>query len=172
MSAVDIWTDGSCIGNGTEDATSGIGIHYKTNTQRDISTRLPIQRNTNNRAELCAIVWVLCTNPGTTSLNIYTDSKYAIDCITKYSDNWKQRGWRKSSGEHIEWVEIIQYILLLIKLRDEKGSNTKFVHVRGHSGDKQNNIADNLARSAATSGKVSNMALFMKFKCGVQFGEF
>lgn len=172
MPTVDVWTDGSCIGNGTESAMSGIGVHYKTDISRDVSTKLPIQRNTNNRAELCAIVWVLCTNPGTTSLNIHTDSKYSIDCITKYSDNWKRKGWRKSSGDAIEWVEIIQYILLLIKLRDEKGGTTNFIHVRGHSGDVQNNMADTLARSAATSGKVSNTALFMKNKCGVQFGEF
>lgn len=172
MQTIDVWTDGSCIGNGKTGATSGIGVHYRDNPSRDVSTKLPIQRNTNNRAELCAIVWVLCTNPGTTNLNIHTDSRYAIDCITKYSDNWKRHGWRKSSGEAVEWVEIIQYILLVIKLRNEKGSTTEFIHVRGHSGDIQNDVADNLARKAAMSGKISNMALFMKHKCGVQFGEF
>ena len=172
MTTVDVWTDGSCIHNGTENAASGIGIHYSKNTSRDISTRLPIKRDTNNRAELCAIVWVLCTNPGAVNLNIYTDSKYAIDCITKHSNTWRRKGWRRSSGGAIEWIDIIKYILFLIELRNEKGGVTEFIHVRGHSGDVNNNIADSLARDAAISGNISNMALFLKYKCGVQFGEF
>lgn len=86
MSELHVWTDGSCLNNGRENAICGIGIFYDIGDPKNISSRLPVGKYTNNRAELCAILYTLCTNSRDQPIVIHTDSKYSIDCITLYSD--------------------------------------------------------------------------------------
>lgn len=169
MSELHAWTDGSCLNNGRDDAICGIGIFYGINDSRNISSRLPIGRYTNNRAELCAILYTLCTNPNSQSLVIHTDSKYSIDCIVQYSPKWRRNKWRKSSGDPVEWSEIINYIVNLIDARSRNGASTNFIHVRGHSKDPDNDAADLLARSAALNGNVDSKINFLINVCKVPF---
>lgn len=169
MSKIHVWTDGSCLNNGKDDAMCGIGIFYNADSSNNISSRLPPGKYTNNRAELCAILYVLCTNLGKQSLVIHTDSRYSIDCITQYSIKWKRNKWRKSSGEPVEWSNIIEHIISLIETRNKKGSTTEFIHVRGHSKDVNNDAADNLARSAALDGNIDDKIPFLVNICKIPF---
>jgi len=166
---IHIWTDGSCINNGKSGAICGIGIYYSMSSCNNVSTQLPEGRNTNNRAELCAILYALCTNNGSTSIIIYTDSEYSINCITKYNAKWKTTGWKTAAGKPVEWADIIRYICTVIDSRIEKGGSTQFVHVKGHSGDINNNAADILARNAALTGTQSNIISFLYKRCKVPF---
>lgn len=169
MDPLCVWTDGSCLNNGMVGASCGIGIFYNIESVRNVSTRLPIGKQTNNRAELCAILYALCTNKGSQSIVIVTDSSYSIKCITEYRYRWEANGWVTSQGKPVEWGNIIRYICLLIDSRNEKGGTTTFKHIRGHSGDFGNDRADQLAHSAALNGTMSSIVSFLNRKCGVPF---
>ena len=169
MESLCVWTDGSSIRNGTPSASCGIGIFYAQDSTKNISSRLPDGRQTNNRAELCAILYALCTNSGEQNITIYTDSKYSISCITDYSVKWEMNGWKTSQGRPVEWEKIIRYICLLIDSRTEKGSTTNFEYVKAHSDNYGNNYADQLAHQAATDGNVNSIIRFLEKRCSVPF---
>ncbi len=169
MNPTKIWTDGSCIYNGTPQAKSGIGIFYQANSNENVSSAMPTGKQTNNRAELCAILLALCTNPGHRPLIILTDSQYSIKCITEYADKWSRQEWKTSTGKSVEWVSIIKCILTLMSLRQLKGGYTKFEFTKGHSTDSGNIAADRLARTGATSGKISNTIMFLEQRCNIPF---
>ena len=153
---IEVWTDGSCINNGKPGASCGIGVYYPQYLQRNVSAQLPGGKATNNRAELCAVLYTLCTNYGSDHIVIHTDSQYSINCITQYREKWEKNGWKTSNGRPVEWSRIIRYICLLIDSRMEKGGSTTFVYVKGHSGDVNNDSADTLAREAVIHKRRSN----------------
>lgn len=169
MNTINIWTDGSCINNGTASAKCGIGIYYHDNSCKNTSSRLPDGKQTNNRAELCAILYVLCTNRSTCNIRIITDSHYSIKCITEYRYKWESNGWKTSKNQDVEWSNIIRYICSLIDSRSRDGGITEFEHVRGHSGDSGNEKADRLAYNASISGTISGIIKFLEVRCNVPF---
>jgi ribonuclease HI len=169
MNSLHIWTDGSCINNGTSAASCGIGVFYSKDSARNVSASLPIGKQTNNRAELCAILYALCTNEGSQNITIFTDSNYSIKCITEYRHRWELNGWKTSHGRPVEWSSIIKYICILIDSRQAKGGTTKFEHIKGHSGQYGNEQADKLAFDAAMHNSTSNVIRFLERKCEVPF---
>ncbi|RDX43197.1 hypothetical protein OH76DRAFT_1237821 [Lentinus brumalis] len=75
-----VYSDGACKGNGKVGSVAGIGVWWGANDPRNLAERCP-GCQTNNRAELIAIVRVLETTPHTKQpLLIKTDSKYSIRC--------------------------------------------------------------------------------------------
>ncbi|KAL4766682.1 ribonuclease H-like domain-containing protein, partial [Aspergillus nidulans var. acristatus] len=169
MSELHIWTDGSCLNNGKNNAMCGIGIFYKKDSQLNVSSALPPGKFTNNRAELCAILYALCTNKADQDIVIHTDSRYSINCITVYAPKWKLNGWKTTSNSSVEWANIISYIISLIEKRNKRGGKTRFIHVKGHSHDSNNNAADLLARNAALHGNIDRKILFLVAVCKVPF---
>lgn len=164
---IKVWTDGSCICNGMLNAKCGMGVYYGVDNVRNTSVSLLHGRITNNRAELSAIIYVLCTNSGADNITVYTDSQYSIKCITEYSNRWKENGWITATGKTVESANMIQYILDLISSRLSYGGTTKFVHVKAHSTNVNNNAADALARVATAQVVHSNKATFMVRRCRV-----
>lgn len=146
---VQVWVDGSCLNNGINNASSAVGIYYDPEDQRNFSSKLSGGKQTNNRAELLAILYVLCTNLTTTSLKIYTDSQYSIKCLTEYHYRWQVNGWTTSKGDAVESANIIKYSLDLLEQRNSVGASTELCHVKGHANDTGNNAADKLANTAA-----------------------
>lgn len=168
-SGVSVWTDGSCLNNGKLNATSGIGVFYRIGDSRNTSSSLPSGRSTNNRAELCAILYALCTNLGSENVTIHTDSQYSINCVTTYRKKWENNSWKTADGKPVEWSGIIRYIHTLIDSRGEKGGNTSFVHVKAHDTDANNNMADALARRGAARGTMDSKVIFLSRVCKVPF---
>jgi len=77
-----VYTDGACAGNGQHGSVAGIGVWWGPIDTRNLSERCP-GRQTNNRAELIAIIRALETSPITSMpLVIKSDSEYAIKCIS------------------------------------------------------------------------------------------
>ncbi|CAG8600764.1 32315_t:CDS:2, partial [Racocetra persica] len=74
MRKIQIWTDGSSFNNGTKKAQAGIRVFWKDNHPNNLSERLPGSEQTNNRAEIYAIIHALeiCENK-TKPLEIMTD---------------------------------------------------------------------------------------------------
>lgn len=150
MTHVEVWVDGSCTNNGTPNARAGIGVYYGAKSERNYYSRVQHARQTNNTAELIAILYVLVTNPFT-PLTVNTDSRYSIDCITVYASKWQSNNWKTAKGTDVESANIIRYILKVLEERAVGGVRTEFMHVKGHSGDAGNDAADKLARLGAAA---------------------
>ncbi|KAG1886047.1 ribonuclease H-like domain-containing protein [Suillus subluteus] len=78
-----VYSDGACKGNGQVGSVAGVGVWWGWNDSRNIAERCPGDQ-TNNRAELIAIVRALETAPfSQRPLMIKTDSKYSIQCTMR-----------------------------------------------------------------------------------------
>jgi len=73
---------------------------------------------------------------------IYTDSEFWINVITKWSLGWEKNGWKKKGGE-IKNLDIVKEVCPLYR-----SSQAKLVWVRGHNNDPGNEMADEWANKA------------------------
>ncbi|KAL0951859.1 hypothetical protein HGRIS_008519 [Hohenbuehelia grisea] len=145
-----VYTDGSCHGNGVDNARAGIGVWWGHSDQRNLSERCP-GKQTNNRAELIAVVRVLQDTPmSTRPLLIRTDSQYTIKCINIWIHNWKRNGWRTAGGKAVENAAVIRYLSSLLQGRITYGHPVRLEYVKGHAGHEGNEQADQLANMGAT----------------------
>lgn len=79
---------------------------------------------------------------------IYTDSEFWINVITKWAPTWQANGWRKKGGE-IKNLDIVQEALPLYQQ-----SNAKLIWVRGHNNDRDNELADEWANKARQGARL------------------
>jgi len=144
-----IYTDGACKNNGskTKNVRAGVGVHFSSHNRikmEDISLKLDIKEPTNNKAELIAILFALqeCHKMNINDkIIIYTDSQYSIDAITKWYDQWVQKGIVESKKN----ILILKSIKELLKI-----ITVDFVHIRSHTNLQDehsigNDVADKLA---------------------------
>lgn len=151
-----VYCDGSCLNNGAAGARAGYGV-YVTKKGAEVhrySSRVPSdQSQTNQRAELLALQYSLnYVAESGQSAEIYTDSRYAMDCIMKWGMNWKLAGWKKADGKPIQHLDVIQSC---IELFEGLGDRVMIGHISAHTGLKDeisvgNSIVDELARAAAS----------------------
>ncbi|ERF73555.1 hypothetical protein EPUS_08762 [Endocarpon pusillum Z07020] len=120
---------------------------------KNISEALSGTRQTNQRAELTAIMRALDIAPRHRDVTIYTDSRYAIDCVTNWYKNWKRNGWVTTNKKAVENRDLIQEVRSRIEEREGLGRGTYFVWVKGHNGDRGNVEADRLAVEGARLGR-------------------
>lgn len=147
-----IYTDGSSRGNGQRGALAGIGVFFGPSDPRNISEPLAGPRQTNQRAELSAILRALETAPARQSVKIISDSEYSINCVTKWYKTWQRNGWMNSTGKPVENRDLVGGILDRMEERRSEGGRTDFLWVRGHNKDPGNEAADRLAVSGAIMG--------------------
>lgn len=112
---------------------------------------------TSNEMELTAIVEALsyyghnCFASGDT-INIYSDSAYCINIFTQWVEGWRHNGWtRGKKHEPIQNVEIIRNIYECIQDWKKDFIDVNFIKVKGHSGNRYNEYADQLAVAAKQS---------------------
>ncbi|KAI9789001.1 MAG: hypothetical protein M1833_002788 [Piccolia ochrophora] len=148
-----VHTDGSSLGNGRMAAVAGVGVYFGKDDQRNISEALAGSRQTNQRAELTAILRALDIAPRHREVIIVTDSSYAIKCVTEWCVNWRKNGWRSAAGKAVENRDLIEDILRKMEERDTLGVSTKFEWVKGHSTDQGNVEADRLAVAGARNAQ-------------------
>jgi len=144
-----IYTDGAARGNGTASSIAGIGVYFGPQDPRNISEPLTGPRQTNQRAELTAIQRALDMAPRDRQVTIYSDSNYAIKCVTEWFISWRRNGWVASSKKPVENRDLVEAILTRIEEREALGSRTKFQWLKGHDGDPGNVAADELAVKGA-----------------------
>ena len=101
---------------------------------------------TNIRMEGKAIIAALKDADGEHA-EIYTDSEFWINVITKWSIPWEANGWKKKGGS-IKNLDIVQEVVPLYR-----ESNATLVWVRGHNDDKGNELADEWANKAREQQK-------------------
>lgn len=154
MHKVEIYTDGSCSGNGKEKSPGGWGflVLYDGKEVREHNGGEP--DTTNNRMEMLGVLnacrcYDTEFNVGPAECTIYTDSAYIYNCITQgWWKNWVRNGWINSKKEPVKnkdlWLKIIPFFQRL---------DIKFEKVKGHSGNTWNERADELAKMMITFHK-------------------
>jgi ribonuclease HI len=140
MKQVEIFTDGACKGNpgpGGWGAILRMGKHEKELSGGEPDT-------TNNRMEMRAVIEGLNALNKPCQVDLYTDSKYVIDGITKWVHGWKKSGWINASKNPVR-NEDLWHALIEAELRHK----VAWHWVRGHNGHAENERADRLASDAA-----------------------
>src|SRR5262249_8876135 len=140
---VVIYCDGACEPN-PGNAGSGIAV-YRASKLAELWYGLHNPMGTNNTAELNALYHALRMaeveiRAGHT-VEVCSDSAYAINCIRSWAPLWEKKGWKKTGGE-IKNLGIIRSSYT-IYLRIKK--NLALTHVIGHVGIEGNELADRMA---------------------------
>ena len=136
MKTVEIFTDGACRGN---PGPGGWGVLLRYN-----NTEKPLfggeLHTTNNRMELLAAIKGLTALNAACNVVLTTDSQYVRKGITEWLANWKKNNWRTAAKKPVKNADLWQQL-------DE--AQQKHVidwrWVKGHSGHRENEIADQLA---------------------------
>ena len=137
---IEIFTDGSCLGN---PGQGGIGILlcYKQH-EKQISKGYFL--TTNNRMELLAVIEALNTLKEPCTVKLHSDSQYMKNGITQWIFNWKKNNWKTSNNKAVKnqdlWIQLDQAI---------RKHQIQWQWVKGHSGHRENEICDELAKRGA-----------------------
>ncbi len=138
--AIEIFTDGACLGN---PGPGGWGVLLRwRGTEKELSGGEP--ESTNNRMELMAAIQGLESLTRTGRVVLTTDSTYVKDGITKWIFNWKRNGWRTAAKKPVKNADLWQ------RLDDAiVGQDVEWRWVKGHAGHEENERVDQLASAAA-----------------------
>lgn len=136
---IEIYTDGACSGNPGKGGWGAILLYH--DKKKKISGFDP--DTTNNKMELQAVIESLKIIKKDLKIHIYTDSNYVKDGITKWIFNWKKNNWKNSKKQAVKNSDLWQELDILVQKYD-----IDFFWVKGHDGNKYNEIADQLARDA------------------------
>ncbi len=141
---VEIYTDGSCQGNPGPGGW-GVLLRYK-DVEKEFSGYNP--DTTNNRMELQAAIMGLEALKRPMIVDLYTDSQYVRDGITKWLPQWKSKGWVLSTKKPVKNRDLWEELDALAQ------KHTVSWHwIRGHQGHPENERADELARQAIKRDK-------------------
>lgn len=156
--AIDIFCDGSCINNGRRGARAGYGMVARRGGVELAVVSEPLssaEPQTNQRAELRGLGVALqyacsAAGSGATTIRIYIDSEYAINCLTKWIPSWRRGGWRRAGGEPVLHRDLLEP---MSDLWDSLRGVAFLQHVASHTGRSDsislgNARADELARAA------------------------
>jgi ribonuclease HI len=136
---ITVYTDGAAKGN---PGPGGYGIvlmsgkHYKELSQG-------FRLTTNNRMELMSVCVALeSLKTSGCVVTVYSDSRYVVDAVEKdWIGGWVKRNWKNVKNPDL-WSRY---------LRIAREHQVKFQWVRGHAGNKYNEVCDQLAVAASNS---------------------
>lgn len=137
---ITIYTDGASSGN---PGPGGYGVVLKYGKHR-LEKSQGFRLTTNNRMELLAVIEGLeaLKNPDS-KVVIYTDSKYVADSVTKgWVFQWESKNFRNKKNSDL-WMRF---------LRIYRKHKVRFVWIRGHSNNEENEVCDRLAVNAYLNG--------------------
>ncbi|MCD6293137.1 MAG: ribonuclease HI [Deltaproteobacteria bacterium] len=145
MKKVTIYTDGGCIGN---PGPGGYGVVLLYGKHRKELTD-GFKETTNNRMELLACIKGLEALKERCLVTLYSDSKYVVDGISKgWARRWQKNNWirdKKTKAKAIN-PDLWQRLLEQVDRHD-----IDMCWVKGHAGNRENEVCDQLANSAARS---------------------
>ena len=137
---VEIFTDGACRGN---PGPGGWGAVLRWNDHEKTLSGAE-QKTTNNRMELTAAIMGLEALKRSCRVVLTTDSQYLRQGITRWLPNWKHRGWKTAANQPVKNQDLWQRLDAAVG----RHVHVEWRWVRGHSGHRENEWADQLARHA------------------------
>jgi len=146
MKIIEIWTDGSSLGN---PGPGGWGVVMKFNDKiKELSGGE--KYSTNNRMELTAVIKALeAIKISKYPIKIWTDSRYVVDAVNKgWVFNWNKKPNMSGKKNPDLWLKFLNIY--------NKYSNIEFLWVKGHNGDPNNERCDRLAVLQANKYKNDN----------------
>ncbi len=151
---IQIYTDGACLGNPGGGGWGAV-LLYKEHCKKISGHQ---KDTTNNQMEMRAVIEALKIIKKSSQIIVYTDSKYVQNGISQWIHSWKKNGWRNSNKKPVKNVELWREL-------DEYSSRhqIEWRWVKGHNGDKYNEMADRLACEAANNETVAKPGFFEEF---------
>ena len=139
---VVIYTDGGCVGN---PGPGGYGVVLKMgNKSKELSGGFRL--TTNNRMELLACIVGLSKLKSPSRVTLHSDSKYVVNGIKKgWAKRWRSNNWMRTKEDPAINPDLWGQLLDLSDRHD-----VKFVWVKGHAGNPDNERCDHLATMAAS----------------------
>ena len=137
---ITIYTDGAASGNPGPGGYGVVLIYGKHRLEKSEGYRL----TTNNRMELMAVISGLesLKNPGSRVV-VYTDSKYVADSVEKgWVFQWESQGFKKKKNADL-WIKFLTIY---------RKHKVRFIWIKGHSNNTENEICDRLAVNAYLNG--------------------
>jgi len=141
MRKITIYTDGACSGNPGPGGWGAVLI-YKDNIKEIYGGE---KQTTNQRMEIKAVIEALkALKVKDWEVTVFSDSAYVVNAFNQnWIDNWQKNGWRNSKKEPVAnqdlWKELMEVV---------PKNRIVLKKVKGHSGDKYNDLCDHLARKA------------------------
>ena len=137
MKTVTIYTDGACSGNPGPGGWCAI-LQYGANEKQLSGGEA---NTTNNRMELTAVIAALECLKEPCTVELYSDSKYVIDALSKgWAVSWRKKGWIKSDKKPALNVDLWERLLKLTEAHE-----MRYHWVKGHADNEYNNRCDALA---------------------------
>lgn len=163
-----VYTDGACKVN---PGRGGWGVVYylkRSNITISVHNFGGKMKTTNQEMELTAFLEALKLSPKNSDLLIHIDSKYVLNSLIKGNEGyieckkrkmgndvdpiftgwlnaWIKNGWKKKDGKTISHEKLWKDVVCQCKNHLQYGSTIKCIWVKGHSGNKGNDMADILA---------------------------
>lgn len=136
MKSVEIFTDGACRGNPGPGGWGAL-LRYGDNERSLWGGEL---ETTNNRMELMAVIQGLSALQRSCDVKLTSDSTYVLKGIQEWMPNWKKKGWKTAAKKPVKnadlWMQLDELVVL---------HTIDWQWVKGHSGHRENEIADQLA---------------------------
>ncbi len=142
--SVIIYTDGACKGN---PGLGGWGVVLRSG-EREKHLYGGEKNTTNNRMEMMAVIEALKALKSSCHIQLFTDSQYVNRGVNEWLQNWKKAGWKTASKAPVKNVDLWQILDGLLDSHD-----IEWHWVKGHSGDLDNDLADELANRGALEAR-------------------
>jgi len=133
---IEIFTDGACRGNPGPGGW-GVLLRYQGNEKTLYGGEA---ETTNNRMELMAAIIGLESLKEPCEVTLTTDSKYVMNGITDWIENWKKRDWKTAAKKPVKNEDLWRR---LDEVSHQHEINWQWV--KGHSGHRENELVDALA---------------------------
>jgi ribonuclease HI len=136
---VELFSDGACSGN---PGPGGYGVILRYSGKSiELSGFAP--HTTNNRMELTAVIEGLRRLKRPCRVRVITDSNYVVKGMTEWIEGWTRKKWTNSQKKPVLNKDLWEELLDL-----SKPHRIEWVWIAGHSGHKENERCDELARGA------------------------
>ena len=136
MKHVELFTDGACKGN---PGPGGWGVLLRFGA-REKELCGGERNTTNNRMELMAAIEGLAALKEVCTVTLTTDSQYVRQGITEWIQGWKRNGWKTAAKKPVKNADLWRRLEPLVERH-----RVEWKWVKGHSGHRENEIADELA---------------------------
>lgn len=138
---VELYTDGACSGNPGPGGWAYILKHPASDSEKEASGGEP--ETTNNKMELRAVIEGLSVLTRPSAVDVYSDSKYVLNGLSEWMDNWKAKGWKTAAKKPVKNRELWEQLDALRQKHD-----LRYHWIKGHSEHPENERCDALAVAA------------------------
>ncbi|MCQ1571741.1 ribonuclease HI [Neorhizobium galegae] len=144
--SISVYTDGACIGN---PGPAGCAFVVVADGKAIYASSRHLGNGTNNIAEISAAIGALEALVGRPDLKptVCSDAKYVVDGISSWIVGWKRKGWKNAAGEPVANRPLWERLDALASTFPA----LSWRWVKGHNGDRFNEMVDALANKAAAT---------------------